>query len=53
MESAERLPILVVEDEAAIRRGLCDLLAYHGMRAGKDALEVARVGLEKMRAAVA
>ena len=26
----EKLPILVVEDEEPIRRGLCDLLAYHG-----------------------
>jgi DNA-binding response OmpR family regulator len=24
------LPILVVEDESAIRRGLCDVLAFHG-----------------------
>jgi DNA-binding response OmpR family regulator len=26
----EKLPILVVEDEEPIRRGLCDVLAYHG-----------------------
>jgi two-component system response regulator RegX3 len=26
----EKLPILVVEDEAAIRSGLCDVLAFHG-----------------------
>ncbi len=25
-----RTPVLVVEDEEAIRRGLCDVLAYHG-----------------------
>ena len=26
----EKLEILVVEDEEPIRRGLCDVLAYHG-----------------------
>ncbi len=26
----EKLPVLVVEDEEAIQRGLCDVLAYHG-----------------------
>ena len=25
-----RIPILVIEDEAAIRNGLCDVLAFHG-----------------------
>lgn len=29
-EAAAGIPILVVEDEAAIRQGLCDVLAYHG-----------------------
>jgi len=27
---ADRLAVLVVEDEDAIRRGLCDVLSYHG-----------------------
>jgi two-component system response regulator RegX3 len=30
MASDEKLPVLVVEDEAAIRSGLCDVLAFHG-----------------------
>jgi two-component system response regulator RegX3 len=30
MSVDEKLEILVVEDEEAIRRGLCDVLAYHG-----------------------
>ena len=30
MAGEEKLPILVVEDEEPIRRGLCDVLAYHG-----------------------
>jgi DNA-binding response OmpR family regulator len=30
MTSEEKLEILVVEDEEPIRRGLCDVLAYHG-----------------------
>jgi len=29
-DDSKKLRILVVEDEAAIRRGLCDVLAYHG-----------------------
>ena len=38
-----KLPILVVEDEAAIRTGLCDVLAYHGhapdgVESGEDGL---------------
>ncbi len=27
---ATKQPVLVVEDEASIRRGLCDVLAFHG-----------------------
>jgi len=30
MSDETRIPILVVEDEAAIRSGLCDVLAFHG-----------------------
>jgi two-component system response regulator RegX3 len=30
MSEGPRIPILVVEDEAAIRSGLCDVLAFHG-----------------------
>jgi two-component system response regulator RegX3 len=30
MQDATRLPVLVVEDEPAIRNGLCDVLAFHG-----------------------
>lgn len=30
MTETARIPILVVEDEEPIRRGLCDVLAYHG-----------------------
>ena len=41
-----RTPILVVEDEAAIRDGLCDILTYHGyepraVENGEDALRQA------------
>jgi DNA-binding response OmpR family regulator len=40
---ATKLPILVVEDESAIRIGLCDVLAYHGyapegVASGEDGL---------------
>jgi two-component system response regulator RegX3 len=40
---AEKLPVLVVEDEAAIREGLCDLLAFRGyaptgVESGEDGL---------------
>ena len=54
MESDERLPILIVEDEAAIRRGVCDLLAFHGyepegVERGDDGL---RRGLEGEHALV-
>jgi two-component system response regulator RegX3 len=47
---AERpLRILVVEDEAAIQRGLCDVLAYHGYEPtgaddGEDGLREGRSG---------
>ena len=39
----DKTPILVVEDEAAIRSGLCDVLAYHGhapdgVESGEDGL---------------
>jgi DNA-binding response OmpR family regulator len=30
MTASEKIDILVVEDEEPIRRGLCDVLAYHG-----------------------
>jgi len=30
MSDGPRIPVLVVEDEAAIRSGLCDVLAFHG-----------------------
>lgn len=30
MEKSKGVPILVVEDEEPIRRGVCDVLAYHG-----------------------
>ena len=41
---------LVIEDEDAIRRGICDLLAFHGMEpvgaaTGDDGLRQARAGL--------
>jgi DNA-binding response OmpR family regulator len=43
MEMAAKVPILVVEDELAIRTGLCDVLAYHGyapdgVASGEDGL---------------
>jgi DNA-binding response OmpR family regulator len=31
MASTAKLPVLVIEDEASIRRGLCDVLAFHGL----------------------
>ncbi|MEE8580332.1 MAG: response regulator transcription factor [Myxococcota bacterium] len=45
----EALPILVVEDEEAIRRGLCDVLAFHGYapkgaERGDDGLRLAQSG---------
>ena len=30
VEDSDKTAILVVEDEEAIRRGLCDVLTYHG-----------------------
>ena len=41
---AAKAPILVVEDEAAIRDGLCDILTYHGyqptgVESGEDGLQ--------------
>jgi DNA-binding response OmpR family regulator len=44
--ASEHRRILVVEDEEAIRRGLCDVLAYHGyepvgMATGESGLEAA------------
>ena len=49
MSDSEKLPILVVEDEEAIRRGLCDVLAYHGFEpvsaaTGEDGLREALTG---------
>ncbi len=49
MEEARDEAILVVEDEASIRRGLCDALAFHGYRphavdSGEDGLREALTG---------
>src|SRR5207245_2156944 len=41
----EKLRILVVEDEAAIRGGLCDVLAYHGH--APDGVESGADGLRR------
>ena len=46
MASEEKLPVLVVEDEVAIRRGVCDVLAFHGyapegVERGDDGLRAA------------
>ncbi len=46
MPTETKLPVLVVEDEAAIRNGLCDVLAFHGyapegVERGDDGLRVA------------
>jgi two-component system response regulator RegX3 len=46
VDESEKRPILVVEDEAAIRRGLCDVLAYQGyapsgVETGEDGLREA------------
>jgi DNA-binding response OmpR family regulator len=40
-----KIPILVVEDEAAIRAGLCDVLAYHGH--APDGVESGEEGLRR------
>jgi len=44
-----KLPILVVEDEVAIRSGLCDVLVFHGhaptgVASGEDGLRLALAG---------
>ncbi len=46
MDDSAKLAILVVEDEEAIRNGLCDVLAYHGyaptgVETGEDGLREA------------
>ena len=43
--SAEAARVLVIEDEDAIRRGLCDVLAYHGH--APEAAERGDTGLER------
>ena len=50
----EKLPILVVEDEEPIRRGLCDLLAYHGYAptGAADGAEGLREGLSNRYALI-
>ena len=50
----EKLPILVVEDEEPIRRGLCDLLAYHGYApaGAADGAEGLRQGLSNRYALI-
>jgi two-component system response regulator RegX3 len=49
MSMTAKLPILVVEDEAAIRTGVCDVLAFHGhaptgVASGEDGLRQALAG---------
>jgi two-component system response regulator RegX3 len=49
MSESRAIPILVVEDEEAIRRGLCDVLAFHGydptgVGTGEDGLREGRAG---------
>jgi two-component system response regulator RegX3 len=49
MDPKTALPILVVEDEEPIRRGLCDVLAFHGyaptgVATGDDGLHEGRSG---------
>jgi two-component system response regulator RegX3 len=49
MGDGSRIEVLVVEDEAAIRGGLCDVLAYHGfapegVERGDDGLRIALEG---------
>lgn len=46
MPNETKLPVLVVEDESAIRKGLCDVLAFHGyapegVERGDEGLRVA------------
>ena len=43
--AADRPQVLVVEDEAPIRRGLCDVLAYHGY--GATGVEDGEAGLRE------
>ncbi len=54
MAGNEKLPILVVEDEEPIRRGLCDLLAYHGYApaGAADGAEGLREGLSNRYALI-
>jgi DNA-binding response OmpR family regulator len=42
---AAKIPILVVEDEPAIRAGLCDVLAYHGH--APDGVDCGEEGLRR------
>jgi two-component system response regulator RegX3 len=47
------IPVLVVEDEKAIRRGLCDVLAFHGYEptpaeTGEEGLREGRSGLHAL-----
>jgi two-component system response regulator RegX3 len=49
MSEEARIPVLVVEDETAIRSGLCDVLAFHGyeptgVERGDDGLAVGLSG---------
>jgi two-component system response regulator RegX3 len=54
MAGDEKLPILVVEDEEPIRRGLCDVLAYHGYApaGAADGAEGLREGLSNSYALI-
>jgi len=54
MAGEEKLPILVVEDEEPIRRGLCDVLAYHGYApaGAADGAEGLRQGLSNRYALI-
>ena len=54
MSGEEKLPILVVEDEEPIRRGLCDVLAYHGYApaGAADGAEGLREGLSNRYALI-
>jgi DNA-binding response OmpR family regulator len=54
MAEREKLPILVVEDEESIRRGLCDVLAYHGYApaGAADGAEGLREGLSNRYALI-
>jgi two-component system response regulator RegX3 len=54
MAGEEKIPILVVEDEEPIRRGLCDVLAYHGYQpaGAADGAEGLREGLSNRYALI-